>query len=291
MLNAIKFKVKWGLLLGLLFLAWLINTAASAIIGAVELSPWATAALVLIGKLSGTAFVILGLVTIGAVALAVAKLFPGLFALGVEEEAEVITEAEAVTTALDTLGDRLDHIEHNRDQAIIKLQDADMLAHELVGLIRRTVAKARDLAGECEIMEAALDAMAGGDSLELARAAGRVNDNHIRDLLLETSGDGQYRASVLNLVATQTGALRSQSEALGQLSNRWIESLTRQRAQTARLVTVIDALDAARPIASIEANLQTAQRFLMLQDKPEAWEITRNLPTPAATRPMIEGHK
>lgn len=249
----------------------------------------------LVVKLSGGAFAILGLLTIGAVALAAAKfltkLFPGLFDLGVEEEAEVISQAEAVTTALDTLGDRLADIEHNRDQAIIKLQDADMLAHELVGLIRRTVAKARDLAGECETMEAALDAMVSGDPLELARAAGRVNDSHIRDLLLETNGDGQYRASVLNLVATQTGALRSQSEALSQLSNRWIESLARQRAQTARLVTVIAALDAARPIASIEANLQTAQRFLMLQGKPEAWQITRDLPTAGAARPMLEGYK
>ena len=49
-LSAIKFKVRWGLLLGLLFLAWLANTAAGVIAEAVELAPWARAGLGLVGK-------------------------------------------------------------------------------------------------------------------------------------------------------------------------------------------------------------------------------------------------
>jgi len=39
-------------------------------------------------------------------------------------------------------------IEANRDQAIAQLRDANMLASTLVGLIRRTVAKAKSLAEE-----------------------------------------------------------------------------------------------------------------------------------------------
>jgi hypothetical protein len=294
-LSRLKFKVKWGLLLGLLVIVWLVNNAAHVVAKVVELPPWTQAVVYLIADVSFVALVILGLLTAGALALAVAKfvakLIPGLFEIGVEEELEVMSEAEAVSDGLAMLSDRLDIIEENKSQAIMELRDADMLATELVGLIRRTVAKARDLAKEGEALEAALDAVAGGDPVAIARAAGALNDAHIRDLMLEQNGGEQYRVSVINLAATQTGALRSQSAALDDLSSRWIETLTWQRAQTARLGVVIDVLDAASPIARIEANLEAAQRLLMLEGKPETWVITRNLPAPAAARPMIEGYK
>ena len=59
-----------------------------------------------------------------AVGKFVAKLLPGLLEVGTEEEAEIISEAEAVTDALADLSTRLDDIEANRDQAIAQLQDA-----------------------------------------------------------------------------------------------------------------------------------------------------------------------
>jgi len=136
-----------------------------------------------------------------------------------------------------------------------------------------------------------MSALVAGDGLAIAQAAGGIDDGHIRDLMLDTNGDDSYRQSVLNLVATQTGALRSQAGALSQLSNEWISSLTRQRAQTARLVVVIDALDAARPLAGIEANLELAQRALMMRDRPDLHQVTRALPTAGAIRPQLTGYK
>jgi hypothetical protein len=295
-LNAIKFKANWRVLLALLITAYLVNTMASIIAESVELTDWARALVLMVEDVSFVALSILGLVALGALALAVIKvvagLFPSLFEFGNadDNQTEVIAEAESVTYTLDALGGRLAEIESNRDQAIRKLQDADVLASTLVGLIRRTVAKANSLTSECGLMQAALDAFVSGDPVRIAQAAGQLNDEHIRNLLLETKGDDSYRASLLNLIATQTGALRSSSDALRELSTTWIEGLARYRAQTARLSVVVDALDAARPIASIDASLRVAQSYLMMQGKSELHQVTRTLPA-GAVRPMIEGYK
>jgi len=83
------------------------------------------------------AFVLLALAGALALGLAIvktlARLFPSLFEFDIDDqaeeaEAEVIAEADQVTTALDALGQRLADIEHNRDEAITRLQDADILA-------------------------------------------------------------------------------------------------------------------------------------------------------------------
>lgn len=299
-LNSIKFKVKWSLLLILLVITWLVNIAASAIAQSVELSTWAEATVVLVARVSGTAVLVLGLVLIGSVALAVfrflVKLFPSMFEFAIENKEEekaeeVVDQAKEVSLTLEELSHRLNDIEANRGQAIMKLQDAHVLATTLVALIRRTMAKARDLVDAGQLLEDALDALVSGDQMAIRRAAGALNDQHIRDLLLDTNGDDRYRESVLNLMATQTGALRSQSAALSQLSNRWIETLTIQRAQTARLAVVIDALDAARPIATIDTNLKIAQSFLMMQGQPELHQIAAALPAAGAARPMLDGYQ
>jgi hypothetical protein len=294
-LNSIKFKVNWRLLLTLLAFAWLVNKAANVIVDSVEMTSWTRALVLVVGDVSYVAFVLLALASIGTLIAAtinfLAGLFPASFGLDQEPKAEVIDQADGITHTLRELGRYLDDIERNRDQAIQKLQDADMLASTLVALIRRTIAKARSVTRECELMETALNALVSGDSLSIARAAGRLNDDHIRDLMLEMNGDDGYRTSLLHLLATQTGVLRSQSEALRELSNTWIDSLTRQRAQMARLSLVIDALDAARPVASIEARLKEAQSYLMMQGNPELHQVTRALPTAGAGGPMIEGYK
>ncbi len=292
-LNA--FKVNWKVLLALLVIAWLVNTVAFNVVETLDLSSGAHAVLLVLNDVSHIAFVILLLVVASAAALAgiklVAKLFPSLFDFGTDQP-EVIPEADRVSDTLADLGRRLDDIERNRDQAIVKLQDANLLASTLVNLIRRTVAKSKSLMRECQLLENALEALVSGDPLHIAQAAGQLDDDHIRNLMLETNGDESYRNSVIHLVATQTGATRSSANALSELSNAWIESLTSYRAQTARLSVVIDVLDAARPLSSLDTSLRVAQSFLMMKDKPELHQVTRMLPaSTTATSSVTHGYK
>lgn len=140
-------------------------------------------------------------------------------------------------------------------------------------------------------MGAALEALVSGDPVSVAQVAGQLNDEHIRNLVLETKGDAAYRDSVIRLVATQLGALRSSSQALAELSNSWVESLAAYRAQTARLAVAIDVLDGARPLASLDANLRTAQSYLMVQGQPHLHQVTRLLPAGNGTDKLLSGYK
>lgn len=295
-LTKLRIKVNWRVLLVLLAFLFVVNAATGAIAETVELSSWTGALLLTVARISYTAFHTLLLVTVVYLVFQgvklLARLFPDLFSFEMSDDTDQTetTEADDVTDAMEALGERLADIETNRDEAIRKLQDADVLASTLVGLIQRTVAKAKNLARECELMETALSALTSGDPMRIAQAAGRLNDDHIRNLMLETNGDDGYHTSLVHLIATQTGALRSSSEALRGLSVTWIESLTRYRAQTARLAVVIDALDAARPIASIDASLRVAQTFLMMYGRGDLQQVTRNLPT-GQVGPLIEGYR
>lgn len=295
-----NFRVNWRLLLAAIVLLWLVNTGANTIIETVELSPWIRALLLVVAHVSFAAFVVLiaaggGYLIVRGVKM-LAGLFPDMLSLEPEkdqmQETGIVTGADDVSRALEELGQRLRTIEDNRDEAIRKLQDADILAATLVSLIRRTVAKARSLATEGDEMGAALEALVSGDPVSIARVAGQLNDEHIRSLVLETKGDAAYRDSVIRLVATQLGALRSSSQALAELSNSWVESLAAYRAQTARLAVAIDVLDGARPLANLDANLRTAQSYLMMQGRAELHQVMRALPgSEGALAPIVRGYK
>jgi hypothetical protein len=280
-----KVRLNWKALLVLIAIAWAINAAAITVDESVDLEPWTGALVLIIADLSYTAFIILILVGSAYLALQGVKLlmqaFPDIFRGGNEMHngnLAVVPEARDVAGTLDNLSRRLDEVEGNRDQAVMKLQDADVLASTLVGLIRQAVGKARDLEQEGQALYEALNAWASGDQVAIAKAAGALNDDHIRSLMLETRGDDSYRDSILNLIATQTGVLRSSSQTLKNLSNAWVASLTDQRAKTARLSVVVDILDAARPLTSINAKLLEAQGYLMMQDQPDLHQVTRALP-------------
>lgn len=290
-------KLNWKVLMLLLVVALVVNVATSAVLESAGLESWARALVLTIDRLARAGFIILLLLggfylVMGGVGV-LSKLLPDLFEEKGKETnksaVEIIPEARNVSGVIDDLGQRLDAIEENRDQAIIKLQDADMLASTLVALIRRTVTKASNLEREGQALAEALEAWVSGDRVAIAKLAGQIDDDHIRSLMLETNGDDSYRSSVLELIATQTGALRSSSRALRELSNAWLGSLTDQRAKTARLSVVVDALDAARPLASINAKLIEAQGYLMMQNQLDLHHVTRLLP--ASTIHQIEGYK
>lgn len=297
-------KLNWKVLLMLLAVTLMINIATAAILESAGLESWSQALILTVERLSRAGFIVLLLIGGFYLTMAgvreVSKIFPDLFQEGNKDEVgreeqdmsgnlgEIIPETRNVAGTIDDLAYRLNEIEGNRDQAILKLQDADILASTLVDLIRRTVAKARNLTKEGQALNDALDAWVSGDKISIAKAAGALNDDHIRSLMLDVNGDVSYRESVLHLIATQTGVLRSSAQALQDLSNAWIASLTDQRAKTARLSIVVDALDAARPLASINAKLIEAQGYLMMQDQPALHRVTRALP---AGSQQLTGYK
>jgi hypothetical protein len=174
--------------------------------------------------------------------------------------------ATEVADRLAQVEKRLGSIEGNQREAIQRIRDVHVYTGQLVRLIAGTMRKSQQIARDAETLRAALTALSIGDRVQIAEAAGRVNDGNIRTLLLESSrnGDDEFRGGVLELVATQTGVLESSAHAFRGLSLDWMAQLTDCRAQTERLITVVDVYDAARPLMMIDEQLRTAQEYLSI---------------------------
>lgn len=296
-LAQLKIKVDWRLLVSLAVVLWLINAIVDVFVDGGDLDPMTLTYLNVAARLTFYGYAGLLLVVGGLLLLVGLRAFASSYAgiVSVEDErapvrvdkAEVIDPG--VSATLDRLQAHLAVVEENKGRALAQLRDAEQLAGTLVGLVRRAVAKKTAQENEIATLRAALDALSGGDPLQVAAAAGALDDQHIRELMLAPSGDAEFRAGLAGLISSEVGALSQSTRALRELSGAWVERLAAFRAQTTRIAVAVDALDAVPCLAGINIRLELAQGAL--SDMPDI----RTLPSiSAAAGPavrMIEGYR
>ncbi len=285
LISRTRVRADWKSLLALWVLAWIAGQAAGALVAGGDLPPWAKIPFGILADAASWAFAVLTLLG-GAylVFVLVRWLIPslgGLVKIEVDKEAEtkLPPEAPRVTSLVAQVGRRLDVIEACQGNAADELRDVGELAGTLVNLIAGLMRKRQAMVVEAGALEEALAALSSGDSLAIARAAGKVPDDLIRRLMLEVNHEvPEYRLRLAEMVAMHSGDLAAGAEQLKGLALDWMSKVSAYRSRAARLGTAIAVVDAVRPLALLDAHLQMAQYHLSLADESDAQRLLRSSP-------------
>lgn len=146
------------------------------------------------------------------------------------------------------------------------IQDAQLQTVALVDLVKMLSAKSAEMQQSAESFREALEAIAGNDRLQMAHAAGKVRDQHIRDLMLqpETEADYSYWQNVSRLIATQLGNAERWQDEYAKLSGSLMSEVTTIKTRLTAVAAHVEMAQAARPLLQAQTNLDTAARYLRI---------------------------
>lgn len=187
-------------------------------------------------------------------------------------------EAEPIIQNLRLLRRTLARAEDDERAAGIHLTDAKTYTQNLVNLIQAIVLKAESMAQEVESLQAALEAIAGGDPLEIARAAGNVEDTHIRTLMLCNVRDAGYWQDTARVIAAHVGTLSQWQRGYRAFSSNLLAEVSKAKSQLTAQAAALELTGTAGPLLQAQANLAQAQRYLQLETKPGLYEAAKTLP-------------
>ena len=198
---------------------------------------------------------------------AVAPATDEIEAVAPETQAEP-AEADAITTSLQTLTTTLAQVEQDKNAATLLMTDAQTQSTLLVSMIKAIAGKAETYERQRDELSAAMDAIADGDPVGVARAAGKVSDAHIRELMLCDVADTGYWQNVTRAIAAECGALEQWSEGYKRFAGRLLNDFSRAKSRLTALDAASDLVDVARPLATINRNVEAASSHLQLNGRP-----------------------
>ncbi len=171
-------------------------------------------------------------------------------------------------------------VERDSSKASILLCDAEQYTVTLVALIKTIVLKVQTMRAEVCQLRGASDAIASGDPMQIAQAAGNVKDRHIQSLMLcnVPAVDG-YWVDVTRLASAQLGTLEQWSDSYDHFASNLLAEVSMQKAKLTALTASLELIGAARPLLQIEANLNEAQTYLQPQRRPELAQSLKSLPS------------
>lgn len=268
----------------LLLLIGELSGYAAALVSATH-SPWAHFGFLALNRLSQYGVIIGGAIILWTAGLRLwAKLDfspgadsqPGDLA---ETHSEAPVESKAIVESVRNMATVLARVEQDRNAATLLMGEAQTQSTMLVSLIKAIARKADDYDRQIETLSNAMTAITGGNPLDVAQAAGKVSDAHIQSLMLTDVHDSDYWLNVNRVIAAQSGSLQRWSAGYRRFAARLLLDFGRLKAQLTTLEAAGDLVDVARPLVTVQTNLNAAGNYLQLKNRPglEAAEV---LPLP-----------
>lgn len=187
-------------------------------------------------------------------------------------------EAGAITENMQNLSKILADVERDGSKASLLLLDAQTYTQNLVDLIAAIALKAEAMAQEADILQDALASITSQDPLQIAQAAGRVGDQHIRTLMLTKVKDLAYWQDTSMLIATQVGTLTQWQQGYRRFASNLLSEVSKAKSQLAAQTAALELVGTSRPLLQAQANLGEAQHYLQLQRNPGLHEAAKQLP-------------
>lgn len=272
-----------------LVILWLVTTLAGyglKIVAATTDTPWVLTVAQAIAYISGAISALFLLWGLWSFAVRVARvILPLLFTTQTVDldpappAPASIEEAPAIRQNLAGLDEILFDLELGSSAASLRLLDADQYAANLVGLIKGIVLKAEAMQAEAVGLQTAAQAIATRDPLQVAAAAGRVKDRHIRELLLcDAQPDNGYWLNVARLIAVQLGTIEQWATGYDKFASQLLAEVSGQKARMSALAASLDLMGTARPLLEIQSRLDEAQTYLQPERQPALVPAFKSLP-------------
>jgi len=263
---------------GALIVLWIIQVIlaqAALAVRTIEDSPaWLVATLQASANVVGGLVAMAALIAVGLLALTYGRqlvawlksLVGDLFEQAPETPDGVTDETGQVKAVTRSLAQAVQDLDERGEDSAQLLIATETQATALVAIAKKLAEAATGYAERASSFNLALDAIAGGNPLEIARAAGQVKDNHIRNLLLMPYNhvDLAYWEATARLIATHMGgALRWQTE-YSKMVVGLLAEIAAIKTGLQALEAHIDAAEAARPLLQARVGLEEAGRYLRL---------------------------
>lgn len=168
--------------------------------------------------------------------------------------------------------------EKDSNKASLVLLDAQTHTQTLVNLVQGIALKAETMAAEIDTLNAALEAISSRDPLQIATAAGKLHDQHIRTLMLGRIKNLEYWQDTSHLIAAQVGTLAQWEKGYRVFSSNLLSEIAKTKAQLAALDAALELTGTSRPLLQAQANLTEATHFLQLERRPGLYQMTKQLP-------------
>ncbi len=178
-------------------------------------------------------------------------------------------ETAEMKQTISGLARTLADLETDGNQASLLILDARQKADILVGLAQTVARRAEEMHREAEGLQNALTAIEANEPLALARAAGQVKDEHIRDLLLCNVQMPDYWSSLARLTATQLGTLEQWAGRYNKFVETMLSEISQAKTRLTGLTASLEMAGAIRPMLQVQANLDEAGQCLRLAQRPE----------------------
>jgi hypothetical protein len=159
----------------------------------------------------------------------------------------------------------LGRVEDNGINALEQLQDVESHVTTAITLISTAMERHRITVRNCELLETAIRALAQNNPAIVCEVAGQVRDSGLSQLLFETTlnpDDVEFRVAVVKTISMQKGTLQGNADAYRQLGLVWLNRVSLLKAHATKLEAETFVIDAARPLALLNAHLGMAERFL-----------------------------
>lgn len=188
-------------------------------------------------------------------------------------------EMQQIEQTVGGLARILADVEQDSSKASTLLCDAEKYTETLVALIKAIVLKAQTMRAEVFQLQAASEAIASGDLMQIAQAAGNVKDSHIRSLMLcNMPAGGGYWIDLTRMVSAQLGTLEQWSANYDTFASHLVNEVAAQKTRLTALSASLELAGTARPLLGIQANLDEAQYYLQPQRRPELAQSLKSLP-------------
>lgn len=242
----------------------------------IESSPvWLSPALTGMGHLAGAAMFIVALALGLAYADKVIAWLKSAFDFETDQAQEKAqpesdgNRAEAITRDLAETIISLDRHGARSGDLIISVESQTAA---LVEIVKKLAIKSTDLASVAASFNFALEAIAGEDSKQIALAAGKVKDKHIRNLMLlpYDQGDSAYWQNAMTLIATQLGNAERWQGEYSKMAVSLMAEVSQIKTGLTAALAQIEAAETARPLLQAKVNLETAGRYLRLPTSEQA---------------------
>lgn len=157
-------------------------------------------------------------------------------------------------------------LERYGDKSGELVREAQLQTAALVGLVKALATKATDMAAVAESFQGAFTAINTADPIQVAQAAGRVKDGHIRDLMLlpYEQGDAAYWQNVSRLIASQLGAAERWQNEYSKMAGSLMGEVATIKTRLIAASAHIEMARAARPLLQAQVNLDTAAHHLRI---------------------------
>lgn len=262
-----KRKAALFTILALLFLFRVTANYAAQVTAQIENTPaWLP---LFLGGLASLAGALMVIVIIALVIVYGRKLIDWLSdLLAAEDEGEESGGAskQARTPVTKDLYQTVASLERHGNQSSKLIDDATSQTAALVEIVKNLQKEAAAMGRKATSLGEALNALQGGDSVEIKRAGGQVQDSHIKSLMLLASeqADDAYWRNVTELVAAQLGDAENWQSNYAQMAASLMAEVSEIKTRLNAASAHITVTEAARPLLQAKVNLDQAANILRI---------------------------